>query len=473
MSNELAVKFSDETYATYQEVVNYMKTPLIDNIWANIIEHRSHFNKQLSLKHITGANFSVCYTPYVTNKINEVERKLLKLTTSYFQLSAKKADKEYLKLSYTDILRSLATKYKLDVDDSVLNQIVTNQLSVLPPNFMILNRYFRCLKEIENNPLSEVNDSILGDFYSYLMGTDELNEFYRTSEISDMGSKVLVGKVYLGIPSSAIGNSMDDLFKFINYSTSSLFVKAAASLYYMYYVKPFETYSEDMSILLFKKIIGFNDIGSVASTIDFESLLINREEFEKSLIDSQKTFDLTYFVLYIANKTSALLDKALNNVNQARNTVISQEMYEKEEEKPVIDPDFSVGEKVDNSGEINKKETAPINNPIQYKPADTPSPVSYTQSIAISNVPSGLSEEDATRLENHLIEMNPALSRAQAYFYARHCTLGMSYTISQFKKSLGCAYETARSSMDHLVFLGYYKKDSLRNKFIYTPVKKN
>ena len=93
-------------------------------------------------------------------------------------------------------MRSLANKYKLDVDNSVLNQIVTNQLSVLPPNFMILNRYFRCLKEIENNPLSELNDSVLGNFYSFLMGTEELNEFYRTTEISDMGSRVLVWKVY-------------------------------------------------------------------------------------------------------------------------------------------------------------------------------------------------------------------------------------------------------------------------------------
>lgn len=473
MSNDLAIKFSDETYATYQEVVNYMKTPLIDNIWANIVEHRSHFNKQLSLKHITGANFSVCYTPYVTNKINEVERKLLKLTTSYFQLSAKNTDKEYQKLSYIDILRSLANKYKLDVDSSVLNQIVTNQLSVLPPNFMILNRYFRCLKEIENNPLSELNDSVLGVFYSFLMGTEELNEFYRTSEISDMGSRVLVGKVYLGIPSTAIGNSMDDLFKFINYSTSSLFVKAAASLYYMYYIKPFEIYSEDLSILLFKKIIGFNDIGSVASTINFESLLLKREEFEKSLIDSQKTFDLTYFILYIADKTSSLIDEALNNANQARNSVINQEMYQKEEEKPIVDPDFSYKDKINEKESFSTKENSLPTNTVQYNTPDTSSPVSYTQNIAISNVPSGLNEDEANRLENHLIEMNPALSRAQAHFYARHCTLGMSYTISQFKKCLGCAYETARSSMDHLVFLGYYKKDSLRNKFIYTPVKKN
>ena len=85
--------------------------------------------------------------------------------------------------------------------------------------------------------------------------------------------------------------------------------------------------------------------------------------------------------------------------------------------------------------------------------------VKFSQNIAISNVPTGLSEEEATRLETHLMEMNPNLSHGQAYFYARHCTIGMSYTVDQYKKYVGCAYETARSSMNNLVLLGYYKKD--------------
>ena len=48
----------------------------------------------------------------------------------------------------------------------------------------------------------------------------------------------------------------------------------------------------------------------------------------------------------------------------------------------------------------------------------------------------------------------------------------MKYTISQYKKCLNCAYETARTSMDGLVYLGFYSKEPLKNKYIYTPVKK-
>ena len=48
-----------------------------------------------------------------------------------------------------------------------------------------------------------------------------------------------------------------------------------------------------------------------------------------------------------------------------------------------------------------------------------------------------------------------------------------SYTVDQYKKCVGCAYETARSSMNNLVLLGYYKKEILKKKFVYIPVKRN
>ena len=67
--------------------------------------------------------------------------------------------------------------------------------------------------------------------------------------------------------------------------------------------------------------------------------------------------------------------------------------------------------------------------------------------------------------------MYPSLSRAEAYFYARHCTMGKYYTISQFKNEIGCAYETARTSMEHLAASGYYRKEKFKNKFIYTPIR--
>ena len=92
------------------------------------------------------------------------------------------------------------------------------------------------------------------------------------------------------------------------------------------------------------------------------------------------------------------------------------------------------------------------------------------EEIAVSYIPPVLDERSACRLEEHLLELDPSMKRGEAHFYARHCTLGKRYTIQQYKRSIGCAYETARTSMDHLVAMGYYRKEMVKNKNVYTPI---
>lgn len=74
-----------------------------------------------------------------------------------------------------------------------------------------------------------------------------------------------------------------------------------------------------------------------------------------------------------------------------------------------------------------------------------------------------------TELARAMIEINPLLRDYQALFYANHHDVGRYYTIGHFKNFTGCAYETARTSMDYLTSLGLYRKEQLKNKFVYTP----
>ena len=82
-------------------------------------------------------------------------------------------------------------------------------------------------------------------------------------------------------------------------------------------------------------------------------------------------------------------------------------------------------------------------------------------------------EKSLNIMEEDLLESDPLLRPAQAHFYVRHCTLGKFYTIQQFKKAEGCVYETARTSMDNLAKRGYYKREQVKNKFVYTPIKRD
>ena len=449
---ELAIKFSNERYCTKKDVIEAMKTPLIDSIWNSVLEYRSSFSYPLGLKHINNSQYQICLTPTMVERINSIERKLLNIEKTYFKMTGSNEQKLFKINSYLSILSKISQKYNINVDNIVIESIIKGSASALSPDALILNRYLQGLLNIENNALKDINFDTLAKLYGLLMGTDVLPRNYRNNEVDNNLSRVVIGKLYLGIPTNLIENNMEQLFNFISNSSVSMFIKAISSFYFIYYVRPFNEYTEELAILTLKKVLASNDLGEIASLINFESLLEDKEKLESFIVESQKTLDLTYLLDYIISQCENCIDTVNEEILKIQSTVIRSEIHQLEE---------------DNILNSNNAQVNLTNYQTQLQ-----NTVSYSQSIAISNVPTGLNEEEATALENHLMELNPNLSRGQAYFYARHCTLGMNYTISQYKKSLNCAYETARSSMDNLVMLGYYRKECLKNKYIYTPVKK-
>ena len=106
-ANDLGVRFSNNIYATQQDVKKAMKIQLIDNIWNQILEYRSNFQIILSLKHITGVNYSICLTPTISERINKVERKLVRAMLNYSKLgkNGKRADRRDKRTGETGVGR--------------------------------------------------------------------------------------------------------------------------------------------------------------------------------------------------------------------------------------------------------------------------------------------------------------------------------------------------------------------------------
>lgn len=552
--NEFIKKFSNEIYATKNDVIREMKTPLVDGIWSQVIEYRKAFYETLTLTNYDSTRFSVCLTPNISKKINNFERKLISILNKYSKLQRNLANEYFKNKTYKKILRYIARKYKIDIQDTVLDGIIDGTITFnLPTDQTIIQRYYSCLQDIEENYLQDIDENTLGNFYSKLMGTEDLTEYYRKTDTNKYNG-YSIGRLKIGVAPQNIENSVNQLMRFINYDNQSLIVKAVATFYYIYYIRPFENYSEEIALLMLKKVLAYNDISSVAALLSFEALLENKDELESKIADCQKYYDLTYLINYVLDKIEPLTDRIADDIVESQNITIKKELYqadpepireqkepifesgaqttaiptieksfiEKEpltheelrgetvqetfvepvhEEKvdetipePVVEQEETVApifeetpEHVENVVEEPKHEEKDISvgrteeeikayedlvKPVQPT-LNGSDKVDFAQSIAISNVPTGLTEDEATRLEEHLMEMNPNLSHGQAYFYARHCTIGMYYTVDQYKKCVGCAYETARSSMNNLVLLGYYKKELLKKKFVYLPVKRN
>lgn len=538
----LAIKFSNDIYATRSDVSREMKTNLIDGIWTGILNYRKNFYVSLKLRHIDSTAYSICMTPTISNNVSAVERKLTKLMAKYSDLNKTMSQRDFDINSKKKVLRSLANIYNLSTSDDVLYEIARGTALSVSQENQILLRYSECLDLIANFPSQDIDDSTIGNFYSKLLNDDDLTEFYRTKELDNKFSKVSSGRVYLGLPVNCIDKSMDQLMNFIQYSDKSLssLIKAVCTFYFIYYVKPFESFSEEIATLMFKKILAVSDYGRSSAFLNVETLLENKDRFEPIFFECQKTYDLTYFLVYCIKVCDQLVEEALDDVALSEKNSIRQDFYQKDEnyqrEPDYIRNNFHFNEdrrsynnfddeevsyaqtksheikheeKTDYNSFVKefekeevKEETKPVieEKPIiELKKEEVIAPVSNVEetpnenfgsfaheslekvenksmdlanNIAISNVPAGLDEADASKLESRLLEMNPNLSRGQAYFYARHCTIGASYTIQQYKKEVGCAYETARCSMDNLVTLGYYIKKQFKNKYIYTPVKR-
>lgn len=541
--NEYIKKFSNEIYATKNDIVKAMKTPLVDGIWTQVLEYRGDFYESLSLTNYDANRFSVCMTPSISKRLNSFERRLTTILNQYSRLQRNLANEFFKHKVYKKILKIIAKKYNVDTQDTVLDGIIDGTITYnLPTDQLILQRYYSCLADIEENYLQDIDENTIGDFYSKLMGTDELTSYYRKTD-TDKYSGYSIGRIKIGVAPQHIENAVEQLIKFINYDNQGLIVKAVATLYDIYYIRPFENYSEEIAVLMLKKVLAYNDVNSIAALLCFETLLENKEELEGKILDCQKYCDLTYLITYVLNKVEPLVDKITDEIAESQKLTIKKELYQVDEEPKAEvqkEPIFktapvTVDIPILNKEEIKKEPLTqnelerPFNEPYKTSSIETVKPVfedkvepkeevhafetliqeekeepsvetgrtpeevkayqelvrpvqptlngsekvKFSQNIAISNVPTGLSEEEATRLETHLMEMNPNLSHGQAYFYARHCTIGMSYTVDQYKKCVGCAYETARSSMNNLVLLGYYKKEILKKKFVYIPVKRN
>lgn len=498
-NNELAIRFTENNYATRNEVSKELKMSLIDNIWSNILSYRSYFNHYLTIKDIEKNPYVVCVCSSVMSNINGIDSKLIKLTRDYMRLNPNSGDLAHFEdKCFSIALKEVAKANDIAIDDMYLRSVLHGELKNPAPTHMIVINYARALQFIKTKAASPIDVDYLAELYSIITGNDNLTSFYRTLEDKDHSNKVLIDRVYTAAPVAKIEEMMNSLFSFIQSSNLSAAVKAIVTYYYVSFIKPFPRYSDEIAVLLAKSVLAHFDLSDFGASLPMEQLLTEDvANVAKIFVEVQKTKDVTYFVNYgikfLEKRCEELSDILANREAYA----LKQDFYKEDEpietskEEPAIEETSYVEPvkevKVDETQTIPQKEIAmrivePTPKPVEVqqkveveKVEPKPTPVVrevpiQKEEIAVAYIPPVLDERSACRLEEHLLELDPSMKRGEAHFYARHCTLGKRYTIQQYKRSIGCAYETARTSMDHLVAMGYYRKEMVKNKNVYTPI---
>ncbi len=490
-NSNIAIRFTEEKYATKNEVAKELKTSIVDTFWTNILAYRSTFNRYLTIKTIDKNMIVYCACQSITSNVNNVENKIFKVNREFSRLNVRNGDADlFNRQCLLRILKCIAKEHDLDVTENYINEIISGTAGSVSANNAILVRYLDAVKYIERNYVNPVNDEMIADLYAAINGISEITSFYRTDEDRSRDNRVIIDRIYTCAPVSKIDEMMESLISFISQSSLPTVVKAVTAYFYINYIRPFKLFSDEIALLVAKAIIAHESIYDLGAYLPFESLLVDYSEtMARISVEVQKTNDITYFVDFAIKFLTQKCDELLDLIVNINNKSLRNDFFKVDE--PVVEETIPVTYNTANEPVVETPIAEPIKEEVKQveeelkaeeveevvEVAPTPAPIKKVQKIqyvqeelAVSYIPPALDEKEAYRLEQHLLESDPELKKGEARFFARHCVKGKKYTIQQYKKANSCAYETARTSMEHLVELGYYRKEQIKNKFVYTPI---
>ena len=496
-NNDLAMRFTEEKYATKNEVAKELRVLSADTFWSNILAYRSHFYHYLTVRTIEKNMLVFCGCPAINNLVNNIEMKLIRANREYGMINPNSKQYRTINLKFNrQILKILNDAEQLGVGEDFYDSVIRHEVISAIPNNMLLINYLKALSYIKRSYVNPIDENFLAGLYAKLVGMEELVDFYRVSEDRNPENRVLIDRVYTSAPVNLIEPMMNYLFNFISTSTLSASLKAVITFFYINYVKPFSKYSEEVAVLMAKAILAHDTFGETVVDLPLEKLLLlPNEEAARVYVEVQKTADITYFVNYVFKYLGQYCDGFFDDITKSKVEELREDFYqvdEKPQEVPIPEPVkptrvetidlFAASEEEPEpvkpaparvAEPAPQKEEEPVEQPVIEQPKKKTVKVTYIQEeLAVAYIPVALDEKQAVLLEQDLLERDPELKKGEAKFYARHCTKGKKYTIAQYKKSLRCAYETARTSMDHLAELLYYRKEKIKNKYVYIPVER-
>ena len=461
---DLNVKFTNEKYMTRMEVAKSLGTNLIDQIWREILNYRRNMSRELSFYDNAHFHFTLTSTPKVLSCIETLSTKVAKYISSFDNL----IDGSIAKYTFTHdmlkiALKSIAKENHVDISEITLQNIIEHKGGDV--NYLVIINYYKALERLAKIPFEEINEEFLATYYAILKGQEELTSFYRVNENQTPSSRYLVGAEYNnGVQVHLIEDMMSTVLEFAKDKDQPVLSRVVGVLFMFNYIKPFEEYNNELAILVVKSLLAQAGLGQAAVYVPIENILNDHLFYGEISREVQKSRDFTYAFLkgseVVENSFSQVIDRIIqvnsSAIESTANLGDSVEEFKKEF-------GFEPKQRIIEEPKVEVPHVAP-------KPAPVPAP--RAASIPEYKQTSDLSEKELKAREIDMLESNPYIKKGQAHFYVRHCTKGRYYTIQQYKKCEGCVYETARTSMDNLAKEGYYRREQLKNKFVYTPIDK-
>ena len=455
--NDLNQKYTIEKYCTKADLTKIFGTQIVEPIWNQLSEFRKDKSIDLSIFDATRIRYKLTYIDSTQVKTAEITTKVTMLVSAYSKLqSGSAAYYTFTRDMLKNSLRAIAKFNKLDASEVTLSNILDGEET--NNQYKILERYHSALQVLKRSINEPINEEFLAKYYAILRGEEGLTRFYRETDTDSLSSRVLVAKEYdQGIPSRMIDEIMPVLLDNISNNGVSLATRIASIFFMFNYVKPFDIYNMELACLLAKRVIAGTFAATASIYIPLENFINEADFFGDISKEVKRTHDFTYAFLRGADIANSLIDLATERINEVQSKTIDTEVKVGSNEKK-IEEEFGY---------------KPQAKPAQPKTTETKAQIqARMERNALHLDTENLSEKELRAKANQMMEIDPYINKHQANFYVHHCTPGRYYTLQQYMKFTGCVYETARTSMLLLAKQGYYRQETIKNKFVYTPINK-
>ena len=425
-ANEHGQRFSEDCYATKDEVKAVYNTDNVTNVWAEITTYRNYFAYETPLRDNEGNHYQVCLNRSVLSNCYKLEKLWMKDLATLNSFSLARRDSLVL-TKKIDVLRAVSkTVTNTNLNNSTLQKLASHQFETIPTSIIEVDFYSKCLDSLLTAHLSRAEDII--NINNSLQGANpESRPIFRSEEKNTTLSTLELPKT------EEIYDRLGELIEFLNCEELPLAVRFLGTIYFFEAVQPFEYLNQETASIVCKTLLANNGLAPISNGVDIESIAFSHSDrYYARLKEIQNSLDLTYMV---TTSLSFLFHDETEIRNLLEETKTNDDIPE---ETPVV------------SGEATL--------------------VSPEGTYAL---PSFRKEDDMFTIEERarkLREVYPYLKEKEAHFYAGHCQVGLYYTIEQFRKAEMTVYETARTSMHNLANRGFYRKEKNGKKFTYTPI---
>lgn len=420
--------FTDDVYASKKDVEAYYNLTDVHKNWDNVLRYRTNFDVETELCDNDHNHYKICLTRKLLADGYGFQMKLLKDLILFASLNKKSQNDFVLKRKMRAMQAVLYFSGRTNVNSETLEKLALGEMENIPSSLFLADAYSKAYNNdffhdgITVSNFGTVNKKVIGSL-------EEEDIVYRTEAPTDIRNPLKP------FAEKNIEEALKQVNMFLLQSDIPAIFRALSVLYFFASVRPYEYFNEGTAALISKNFLADEGFMTLGFTLDFESIAFaaGKEYFSKAKL-SETTLDLTYYLAHV-------FPFLIREEETMHEELVS--LKEEESKNPLPEGDVPVNSTGEEAAEV---------------------------SFALPVFPVGKGENEIEVTARKLREVYPQLKKKEAHFYAGHCTIGLNYTIEQFRREEKTVYETARTSMDDLAKRGFYRKNKIQKKFVYTPV---